>query len=150
MAEDNPSNPHTRDPEATRRDMPKAITKAKVLGAKEHPSEQGYHVVTVQEIYDDKSVHEAAVITPMFGSVWVPPKGTTVALMFGPSDKPWVIGSYYPIDRVEEGNVDLPAYEAGDIRIGNKSGSHITITKSGDIEITTNDNSDVYIDGVKQ
>lgn len=120
MARDNPSNPFTQDPQHTQKDVPLPVQKAKVLDADGQPG-GGFHTVRIR-VYGDGAAYQAPVLTPMFGSVWVPEPGTDVAVIYGNSDKPWVIGSWYPRDRVEDGDVDLPDYEPGDIILGNENG----------------------------
>lgn len=146
MARNNPTNPYTRDPSHTQKDVPMPIQKAKVLDAKGMPDESGFHTVKIQ-VYGDDAPYIAPVVTPMFGSVWVPREGTDVAVTFGNADKPWVIGAWYPLDRADEdGDVDLPDYEPGDLRLGNESGSHVTIHDAGAISIITDGRQPVNID----
>jgi uncharacterized protein involved in type VI secretion and phage assembly len=145
MARDNPSNPYTRDPGHTQKDIPLPVQKAKVMAAGDHPEDDAFHTVRIR-VYGDQATYIAPVITPMFGSVWVPKEGEDVAVIFGNSDKPWVIGAWYPLDRVEDGNVDLPEYEAGDMRVGNESGSHVTVHNDGHITVQTPGTEKIDID----
>lgn len=145
MARNNPSNPYTRDPAHTAQDVPMPVKKAKVMSAGDHPEDHAFHSVTIR-VYGDNAPYVAPVITPMFGSVWVPKEGQDVAVIFGESDKPWVIGAWYPVDRVEDGAVELPDYEAGDIRLGNESGSHATIHDDGSISLATGDHQVIDIE----
>lgn len=141
MARNNPSNPYTRDRGHTKKDVPMPVTKAKVMASYDHPEGNAFHTVRVR-VYGDGATYTAPVLAPMFGSVWVPKEGEDVAVIFGESDKPWVIGAWYPLDRVEDGRVDLPDYEAGDIRVGNHTGSHITVHDDGHITIETGEVKD--------
>jgi hypothetical protein len=67
--------------------------------------------------------------------VWLPEEGDDVAVLFSKEGKPWVVGSWYAADRLESGNVELPEYEEGDLRVGNSAGSHVTLKSNGDVEI---------------
>lgn len=149
MARNNPSNPFTQDPQHTQKDIPMPISKARVLDAGDHPEDSAFHTVKIQ-VYGDQASYIAPVLAPMFGSVWIPKSGTDVAVIFGANDKPWVIGAWYPLDRVQNGEVDLPDYEEGDIRLGNESGAHVTVKDNGDVVIKSGPDGDVFIDGVKQ
>jgi len=150
MTKKNPSNPFTNDPSHTQKDVQMAVSKAKVVSAKGHPEKNGFHTVRIQA-YTDDATYVAPVLTPTPGSVWVPPEGSDVAVIFDQADKPWVIGSWYAIDRAaEEGDVDLPAYEPGDLRLGNTTGAHVTVDASGNVHIQSSDNGSVFIDGVEQ
>jgi len=130
MARNNSSNPYTQDPAHTQKDVQMAVSKARVVASKGHPDKNGFHTVRIR-VYGDDATYVAPVTTPMFGCVWVPKAGTDVAVMFDEADKPWIIGSWYAIDRVEDGDVDLPDYDPGDIRIGNESDSHVTVKDDG-------------------
>lgn len=141
----NPSNPFTQDPQHTKRDLPMPIQKAKVMAAGDHPDDNPFHTVRIR-VYGDQATYMAPVITPMFGSIWVPKAGEDVAVMFGNNDKPFVIGVWYPVDLVDSGEVDLPDYEAGDIRLGNETGSHVTVHNDGHIEIVTGGHEVINID----
>lgn len=145
MARNNPSNPYTRDPAHTAKDVPLPVQKAKVMADGDHPEDDAFHTVKIR-VYGDDAPYIAPVITPMFGSVWIPKEGQDVAVIFGDSNKPWVIGAWYPLDRVEDGEVDLPDYVAGDIRIGNETGSHVTVHDDGHISIITEGTERVDID----
>lgn len=149
MARDNPTNPFSREPNRAKKDVPMGISKAEVMSAKGHPDKYGFHVVRIR-VYGDGSTYLSPVITPAHGSIWIPKEGQDVAVLFGEDEKPWVIGAWYAIDRVEDGEVDLPSYEPGDLRLGNESGAHVTVKDNGDVRIESGDNGDVYIDGVKQ
>lgn len=145
MAQNNPTNPFTRDPNHTSKDVQMPISKARVVSAKGHPDLNGFHSVRIR-VYSDNATYLSPVITPMPGSTWIPPVGTDVAVLFTQSDKPWVIGSWYALDRVEDGEVDLPAYEPGDIRLGNDSGSSVTVYRDGHIGIHTAGTERVDVD----
>lgn len=121
------------------------VQKAKVMASGDHPGDHAFHSVTIR-VYGDDSPYVAPVITPMFGSVWVPKEGQDVAVIFGNNDKPWVIGAWYPVDRVEGDDVDLPDYQAGDIRLGNETGSHFTVHSDGHITIQTDGFERIDID----
>lgn len=144
MARDNPSNPYTRDRNHTSKDIQMPISKARVVDARCDDC-NGLHTVRIR-VYGDGTSYLAPVLTPMIGSVWIPSKGDDVAVLFTQSDKPWVIGSWYALDRVEDGDVDLPSYEVGDIRLGNHSGSHVTVHEDGRISIRTAEQQRVDID----
>mgnify|MGYP000152577435 CR=1 FL=1 len=145
MARNNPSNPYTRDPAHTAKDVPLPVQKAKVMAAGDHPEDDAFHTVKIR-VYGDQAPYIAPVLTPVFGSVWIPKEGQDVAVIFGDSNKPWVIGAWYPLDRVEDGEVDLPDYEEGDIRLGNESGSGITVHNDGHISIVTDGTERVDVD----
>jgi len=147
MARNNPSNPYTRDPAHTAKDVPLPVQKAKVMAAGDHPEDDAFHTVKIR-IYGDNAPYIAPVLTPVPGSVWIPEEGTDVAVIFGDSNKPWVIGSWYALDRVEDGEVDLPDYEEGDIRFGNSTGSHVTVDSEGGVTIGTAE-GDFVVDGSK-
>lgn len=133
MARTNPTNPYTRDKNHTSKDVQMPISKARVIDANGMPEEDGFHVVRIR-VYGEQSNYHAPVLTPMPGAVWVPPIGTDVAVLFTQEGKPWVIGSWYALDRHEDGDVQIPDYEPGDMRLGNQSDSHITIKSGGGIE----------------
>lgn len=139
MGRNNPSNPYSNDKSRTQRRVQRPIKKARVMDAGEHPYGNGFHVIRIK-IYGEDGTHLAPVIAPMHGSVWVPKIGQDVAVMHGPSDKPWVMGSWYATDRIESGDVTLPNYVPGDIRIGNDSGSHATVHNDGHISVITDGN----------
>lgn len=136
MARNNPSNPFTQDPAHTQKEVQLPVQKAKVMAAEDHPEENAFHTIRIR-VYGDQATHRAPVIAPMFGSVWIPKEGQDVAVIYGDSDKPYVIGVWYPLDRVEDGEALLPDYEAGDIRLGNETGSHVTVRDNGNIHIET-------------
>lgn len=145
MTTQNPSNPFTRDSNHTQKDIPMPISKAKVMASKGHPEQFGFHTVKIR-VYGDDAPYVAPVIAPMHGSVWVPKEGQDVAVVFGNSDKPFVIGAWYAIDRIEDGSVTLPSYEPGDIRLGNDSGSHVTVANDGSIKMSTGEFEPIDID----
>lgn len=147
--QDNNSNPYTRDKQSIQKQVPMPIKKARVINAKGHPDRDGFHTVRIV-VYGDAAPYDAPVLTPIMGSVWVPEQGTDVAVMFSDADKPWVIGSWYALDRIEDGEIDLPDYKPGDLRLGNSTGAHVTIKSNGDVRISSSSSGDVYIDGVKQ
>lgn len=134
MGRSNTSNPHDVDPEAIHAEVPLPIQKARVLDANGMPEEDGFHTVRIK-VYGDEAPYVAPVLTPMHGSVWVPEEGTDVAVLFGDSDKPWVIGSWYAVDRIDKGDIDLPEYTPGDIILGNENG-YIAVRADGTVETT--------------
>jgi len=144
MARNNPSNPYTRESEHTAKDVQQAITKARVKDVNTS-AEGGVHTVRVQP-YGTNSSFIAPVLMPVQGCVWLPEQGTDVALMFTKENKPWVIGSWYASDRINAGNVELPDYEEGDLRLGNSTGSNITVESDGTINIVTVGDKAVNID----
>lgn len=149
MGRSNTSNPYDADPDVFHKETNMSVQKARVEDVNGMPDGQGFHTVTIR-VYGDETPYVAPVIMPMVGSVWVPPSGSDVAVIFSDSDKPWVIGSWYAVDRVDSGNIDIPDYEPGDIRFGNDTGAHVTIKENGDVLIESSTDGDTYIDGVKQ
>jgi len=145
MAKNNPINPESRDENRTKADIPRGLTKARVLSTPSHPDELGYHTVTVQ-VYNSGEVFDANVLMPMAGCVWVPSEGNDVQVLFNEGGSPWVIGSWYAKNRVQDGDVELFDYEDGTIRLGNETGSRIEVRPNGDIELITTGNRPVGID----
>jgi len=145
MTTKNPSNPYTADAQHTSKDVQMPITKARVLDAKGMNDGEGFHTVQIR-VYGDDPSYLAPVLTPMAGSVWVPPEGSDVAVLFTQQEKPWVIGSWYALDRVESGDQLLPEYDVGDIRLGNQSGSHTTVHRDGHISMGTSGQQPIDID----
>jgi hypothetical protein len=145
MGRKNTSNPHDADPDVHHKQTNMSVQKAKVKAVNGMPDDNGFHTVRIQ-IYGDDAPYTAPVITPMYGSVWVPEPDTDVAVIFSESDKPWVIGTWYAVDRIDNNDIDIPAYEPGDIRLGNTSGSHATIEAEGSIQIRTDGSQPVDID----
>lgn len=145
MTEKNPSNPYTSDPHHTSKDIQMPISRARVVDAKSMPDGDGFHTVRIK-MYGDESTFLAPVLTPMAGSVWVPPVDSDVAVIFTQQDKPWVIGSWYALDRVESGDQLLPDYNVGDLRLGNHTGSHTTIHNDGHISMETAGTAPINID----
>jgi hypothetical protein len=145
MTEKNPSNPYTSDPHHTSKEIQMPISRARVVDAKGMPEGDGFHTVRIK-MYGDESTFLAPVLTPMAGSVWVPQKDSDVAVIFTQQDKPWVIGSWYALDRVESGDQLLPDYNVGDLRLGNHTGSHATIHNDGHITIATEGTHPINID----
>ena len=145
MTTANPSNPYSRDPQHTSKDVQMPISKARVVSATGMPDGNGFHTVRIK-VYGDETSYLAPVLTPMAGSVWIPPVGSDVAVLFTQQEKPWVIGSWYALDRVEDGDVLLPDYEVGNIRLGNHTDSHITIHNDGHISIETIGTQPIDID----
>lgn len=145
MPRNNPVNPHSVDPAHRQKDVAMPVQKAHVLDARGMPEEDGYHSVKIR-VYGDDAPYVAPVLAPIPGCVWVPPEGTDVAVVFADNDKPWVIGSWYAADAVQNGAIDLPDYEPGDIRIGNQTGSHVAVKDDGSIEVVTNSTEPIEID----
>lgn len=144
MGRSNPTNPYSTDPSSTAKDVSPPIAKGRVENVKGMPDNGGYHTVRVR-LYRNNNTFIAPVLTPMLGSVWIPRRKSDVAVMFSKSGKPWVIGAWYAPDRVERGNIDIPDYDPGDIRVGNESGSHMTVNNDGSIHIETADKQAVNI-----
>lgn len=149
MGKNNPMNPYSRDETKTQRDVPMPISKAKVLSAKSHPDNDGYHTARIR-IYGDEAPYDAPVLSISVGSAWIPKKDSDVAVIFGANDKPWVVGPWYAVNRVEDGEVDLPDYEPGEFVLGNESGGYIRLDNDGNIHINSSSDGSVYIDGVEQ
>jgi hypothetical protein len=145
MAKDNALNPKSRDPNETKNDLPRGLTKARVLHVPSHSDEDGFHTVRIK-LYGTGEVFDANVLMPMAGCVWIPEEGNDVVVLFAEGGRPWVIGSWYAQDRVREGAIDLPSYENGDIRLGNGSGSYLEIGRDGYITLRTEDDQSVDID----
>lgn len=142
MSKDNPQNPYTRDETATRADLPLPVQRATVIDAQDN----ALHRATVQ-IYGTSTTENAAVLAPMYGSIWVPDEGTDVLVLYGADDTPYILGAWYAEDRVEGGYVDVPDYSAGDLRLGNNTGSHVTLSsEDNSIQIITEGNAPVDID----
>lgn len=144
MTRANPSNPYTRDSEHTSKDVQLPISKARVLSVSDS-SENGSHTIEIS-VYNTNTKEQAPVLMPTQGCVWLPKEGDDVAVMFSKEGKPWVIGSWYAADRLNSGNVNLPEYEQGDLRLGNATGSHVTINNDGSIRIETDGTQPVNID----
>lgn len=149
MAKNNPSNPFSRDEVATQREMPTPVQKAKVVGVEDHPDENGYHTVRIRVYGEpDSQYFRAPVVVPHKGDVTIPERGDDVLVMFGPNDKPWIIGFWYALDRAQDDldTIEVPEYDEGDRIIGNGSGSFVKIAEDGHIEIVTEGNQRVDID----
>lgn len=149
MTKKNPSNPFSRDEVETQRDMPTPVQKAKVVSVEDHPDESGFHTVRIRVYGEpDSQYFRAPVVAPHKGDVTVPERGDDVLVMFGPNDKPWVIGFWYALDRAQDDldTIDVPEYDEGDRIIGNGSGSYIAIRDDGSIEIRTTERQPVNLD----
>jgi hypothetical protein len=120
------------------------ISKARVKSVNDSAN-GGLHTVKLS-VYNSNTEEEAPVLMPTQGCVWLPKEGDDVAVMFSKEGKPWVIGSWYAVDRLDSGNVELPDYEEGDLRLGNSTGSHVTIESDGTINIVSVDNESINID----
>lgn len=149
MTTSNPSNPYTSDEGQTQRETSLPILKATVESADAHPDEGGFHTVKVSN-YNNDSPYTAHVIPPTIGSAWVPKPGMDVAVMHGPNDKPWIVGPWYPVDRVASGEIEIPDYEPGELVLGNSSGGYFRLDNDGNIHLSSSEDGSVYIDGVEQ
>lgn len=148
MTKKNPSNPFSNDDARTKRDVPPPLAKARVTSAI-GSADGGFHTVTVS-IYGDDSPQQAMVLPTSIGSVHVPKSGQDVAVLFASNEKPWVIAPWYAVNRVQNGEIDLPDYEPGEHVLGNDTGAEVRIDNNGDIHLNSGPNGSVYIDGVKQ
>jgi hypothetical protein len=146
MVKNNPSNPYTRDDTKTQKDVPMPISKATVLSAVSR--RDGYHAARIK-VHGDEAPYDAPVLPFTIGSAHIPKPDTNVAVLFGPDDKPWIIGPWYADDAVKDGKIDSPEYEAGEVVVGNHTGSHIRIDNDGDVHINS-EGGNVYINGTKQ
>jgi hypothetical protein len=142
MAKHNPSNPFSNNEEQTRRSVAPPIAKAKVVNAYgTDDTDSGYHTVRVR-VYGENSAFQAPVLTSMRGSAELPPVGSDVAVAYGPNEKPWVIGYWYPGDGEEP-----PDHKPGERVIGNAlNDSYIKMSADGSIDIVTEGNKEVNID----
>jgi hypothetical protein len=145
MTTKNPSNPYTADDNHTSKRVQMPVSKAEVLESYGMPDGNGFHTARIS-VYGDETSFVAPVITPMIGSVWVPKEDDDVAVIFNRSGEAFIIGSWYALDRVDSGDIDLPDYEIGDLRLGNESGSHVTINNDGSIKIQTSETQPINID----
>lgn len=130
----NPSNPADINTGEVRHISPKSFEKARVLGVQALPN--GLHSATIK-LYEDGSQTTAPVLTPAFGDISLPTKGSDVMVLFGENDEQIVIGSWYPVDRLFRGEIDVPDYNVGDRIIGNDTDSFIKIRTDGTIDIET-------------
>lgn len=129
----NTTNEHdTNDGEVAAK-MPLPIQRCRVTAARDS-QDDGLHRVSVRP-YGGSSAEEAVVLTPMIGSVTVPEQGDDVLVIYGEDDTPFVLGAWYALDRLVDGDLPLPDYDAGDLVLGTKNGA-ITVTKEGRVEST--------------
>lgn len=147
MPRGNPKNPHSTDEDAVQHAAPIPVLQARVESVDSHTGDQApYHTATIR-VYGDPSPYQATVVTPSRGDVNVPVEGEDVAVAFGPSGQPYIVGSWYAADKVSDGRVNLPDYEPGERIIGTPhNSSYIKIEKSGRIEMVTDGFQPVDID----
>jgi len=81
------------------------------------------------------------VLTPMYGSSMLPKVGSRVTLLYITENTPVVIGAVYLADKESP-----PDAVAGDIVLGNGSGSEVRINEDGSIDISTEGTQSVDID----
>lgn len=139
-------NPHTEAETNTQRSVAPPVAKAKVVQAASHdrddPDAKGYHTARVR-VYGESSTQVAPILTSMAGDAHVPPVGSDVAVIYGPNEKPWIIGFWYAVNEDRE----PPNYQPGERVIGHPdTESSIRIRKDGHIRIITEGNSAVDID----
>lgn len=149
MTTKNPGNPFSRAEEEVQRDIPTPVQKAKVVSVEDHPDESGFHTVRVRVYGEpDQQYFRAPVVVPHKGDVTVPERGDDVLVMFGPNDKPWVIGFWYALDRAQDDldTIEVPDYEEGDRIVGNGTGSYLKVGADGSIQIRTEGRQPVDID----
>lgn len=147
MPKENATNPHTTNSSEVSRISSMPVQRATVVGVSGHQSaDASFHTARIR-IYGDPSPYMATVLTPSRGDVAIPTEGDDVAVVFGESGQPFIIGYWYAADKVEDGTVDLPHYEPGERIIGTPhNDSHIAIREDGTIEIVTEDYERVDID----
>lgn len=148
MAKNNPSNPYSTDSTSIQREVHPPLAKAVVDSAYSHPDDNGFHIVNIK-IKGESAPQPAPVLPLTIGSAWVPKQGDPVAVMYGTGDRPWVVSPWYPTDKVDSGEIDVPSYEPGELVLGNDSGGTLRIDNDGNIHINSGDGGDVYIDGSK-
>lgn len=145
MATDNPMNPHTQDDSKVQRSVAPPVAKARVVQAARHDRDgetKGYHTVRVR-VYGETSTFLAPVLTMGAGDAHIPPVGSNVAVMYGPNEKPWVVGYWYATNEDRE----PPEYLPGERVIGTPlNESYMKIAADGHIEIRTEGNRRVDID----
>lgn len=156
MGTGNPMNPHTQNEEEIEAIVEPPVAKAEVVQAARHDDKvKGFHSVRVR-VYGETSTFLAPILTMMQGDAHVPPVGSDVAVMYGPNEKPWVVGYWYATD----GDAEPPDYMPGERIIGSPlSESFIKIAADGHIEIKTeglkrvdidHQTSSVYLTGANQ
>lgn len=133
MAKDNPMNPHKQTDEQVRRVVQPPVAKAKVVQARPHDrddeDQKAYHTARVR-VYGEQSTQVAPVLVSLIGDAYVPPVGSDVAVMYGPNEKPWIVGSWYAVNE----DVEPPNYQPGERVIGHpRSDSSIKFDANGDI-----------------
>lgn len=146
MAKDNPMNPHKQTDEQVRRVVQPPVAKAKVVQARPHDrddeDQKAYHTARVR-VYGEQSTQLAPVIVSLPGDAYVPTVGSDVAVMYGPNEKPWIIGSWYAVNEDRE----PPSYQPGDRIIGHPdTESYFKIGKDGHIEVRTEGNQRIDLD----
>jgi len=130
----NPANPSDINKGEVRSVSPKSFERARVLAVQD--SDDGAHTATIK-LYDSGSQTTAPVLTSAYGDVSLPERDTDVIVMFGENDEELIIGSWYPVDRVARGQIQLPDYGAGDRVVGNRTESILQIHNDGTIDLTT-------------
>ena len=141
MVKKNPSNPYSEDEGETKQNSPLPISKARVETV--NPKDNGgRHTAFVRE-YGSRSPKLATVLSPAYGDVSLPEEGSDVAIMYGNKDKPWIIGHWYALDRVESEELDLPDYEEGDRIVSNGTRQELHITNDGKIQLGYQENYDL-------
>lgn len=146
MTKDNPMNPHKQTDEQVRHAVQPPVAKAEVVQARPHdrddPNQKGYHTARIR-VYGEESTQLAPVLTSMVGDAYVPTVNSDVAVMYGPNEKPWIVGSWYPVDEDRE----PPNYQPGERIIGHPdTGSYFKIAKDGHLEIITEGRQRVDVD----
>lgn len=89
----------------------------------------------------DNAPFIAPVVTPIYGSQTLPDVGERVMVLFLTATSGIVLGSVYLIDGDDPPNIDI-----GSIRIGNDTGSHVTVRDNGAIKISTGSFQPIDID----
>lgn len=139
------TNPHKTNPSDIRRHTSLPPARAKVVSADGHPEDDGYHTIEIR-IYGDDVTYRAPVMASLRGSTRIPSEDDDVLVVFAAADKPWVIGSWYPGNRVVDGEIDLPEYEPGERVIGTPhTTSNIYLDEDGNITIETESGETVTV-----
>jgi len=131
----NNSNPYDLDGGQIRSILSEAVDRATVLDVIPEA-----HAVRVNP-RGDNSPLVAPVVTPMYGSVTLPRKGSRVTLVYITDNVPICVGGIYLADGEEP-----PTAEDGDIILGNGTGSQIRIADDGHISIITDGDERVDVD----
>jgi len=139
----NPSNPADVNKGEVRQVSPKSFEKARVIELRDR--DEGFHTAVVK-LYDSGGQTTAPVLTQAYGDVALPEENTDVMVMFGERGEEIIIGSWYPIDRVLENQIQLAEYNAGDRIVGNGTASYLRIHSDGTVDLKTDDDSPINID----